>query len=379
MTTATGRPGGPLAGSRRVRFGLGALSAQTVGGTSTEVSEALALMVRSCRAAEEAGLDSVWLSEHHFADDGYLPAPITVMGALATTTERLVLSTNVAIAPMYDPVRLAEDLAVIDHLSGGRVMVGLGLGYRALEFDAFGLSKRTRVDRLEQCIRILRGAWAGASLGELGRLAGAEGVAVTPPPHQPGGPPILVGALAEAGVRRAARLADGWIAPELATVAHLERRLGWLLDEGPASRPFHVVLTMSGFIAADRAAERVEVGATHVERQYRRWMHESGDVASLAGRDHDGHAQPYQRPPYFVAGDPAQCVAQLRPWCDVLMGLPDYVLPHLTMRLTFPGVSDQATLDAVRLFGQAVVPELREPPAPMVDPPKAMTSRGFSG
>lgn len=340
----------------RVKFGIGAISAQTLGGTRREVSEALAEVVLACQVAEASGLDSVWLSEHHFADDCYLPAPLTMLAALARETERVTLATNIAIGPLYDPIRLAEDCAVIDHLSGGRLMLGLGLGYRDVEFEGLGLRRADRARRLEQCLETLRSAWQGDALEA--RLPDGSPVRVTPPPTGPEGPPVLVGAFAEAGIRRAARMASGWIAPELAKVSHLERRFGVLVDEGPCKENFHVVLTMSGFVAHHQARSLVRIGADHAEHQYRAWLGASDDdnVSSAAPELVDG------RPPYFIAGSPEECARQLRPWYDFLAALPKGFAPHLTIRLMFPGVATSDTMEAIRLFGAEVLPRLVEEP-----------------
>nr|WP_238586323.1 LLM class flavin-dependent oxidoreductase [Rhodococcus rhodochrous] len=190
--------------------------------------------MRHAVTAEKSGFDSVWLSEHHFAEDGYLPSPLVVMGALARETTAVDLATNVAIGPLYDPLRLAEDVAVVDQLSGGRVILGLGLGYRPEEFAALGVDRSRRGRILETTVCTLRAAWSGEAVVTDGRTGHA--VPVRPLPAQTGGPPILLGAFASRGVRRAARIADGWIAPDLASVAQLARRLEILRTRrtGPA-------------------------------------------------------------------------------------------------------------------------------------------------
>src|SRR6266511_944255 len=144
-----------------VRFGLAGLCAQSPSGTAKEFHQELGQLIAVSRIAEDEQLDSLWLSEHHFSDDCYLPSVIPVLGALAQETERVTLSTNVALAPMYSPLRLAEDCAVIDHLSRGRFMLGLGLGYREVEFRGLGVPRETRGARTEHVLRVLKQAWCG--------------------------------------------------------------------------------------------------------------------------------------------------------------------------------------------------------------------------
>lgn len=157
------------------------------------------------RQCDAAGLASYWVSEHHFVDDGYLPAMTVMLAAAAAVTENIVLGTGVLLAPLWHPLRLAEDLATIDVMSRGRLIVGLGLGWREEEFLGFGAPFRRKVRALEDTVATLRAAWRGETVG-------AEHVAVTPRPFRAGGPPIWIGGFADPAVERAGRIGDGFFA-----------------------------------------------------------------------------------------------------------------------------------------------------------------------
>jgi alkanesulfonate monooxygenase SsuD/methylene tetrahydromethanopterin reductase-like flavin-dependent oxidoreductase (luciferase family) len=166
-----------------------------------------------CVEAERLGADSVWLSEHHGFDDGYLPQPLTMAAAVAARTSRVRIGTALVIAPLCDPVALAEQAAVVDLLSVGRLDLGLGPGYRATEFKLFGRSDSyaRRRQETDEVVRQLRRLWSGA---------------VTPAPAQPR-VPILLGYAGPAGARRAGLLGEGLLSikrdlvgPYTAALAH---------------------------------------------------------------------------------------------------------------------------------------------------------------
>ena len=132
--------------------------------------------------ADSAGFESVWLSEHHVTDDGYMPSVFVMLAAIAGRTRKLRLGTAVCLAPLHHPIRLAEDVAVVDVLSGGRVELGLAPGYRPFEFDVLGVPRRERGVRTDETVEILRMAWTGESFSYSGRVFDLRDVVVQPVP-----------------------------------------------------------------------------------------------------------------------------------------------------------------------------------------------------
>jgi alkanesulfonate monooxygenase SsuD/methylene tetrahydromethanopterin reductase-like flavin-dependent oxidoreductase (luciferase family) len=161
--------------------------------------------------ADQRGGIYVSLSEHHGVEDGYLPSPLTMLAAIAARTSTVRLGINALIAPFYDPIRLAEDAAIVDLISGGRLDLTIAGGYVADEFEMFGVPMSERPARVREAIATLRAAWTGEPFEYRGRT-----VRVRPIPAQAGGPKIMLGGTSEAAARRAARIADGFIPSETA-------------------------------------------------------------------------------------------------------------------------------------------------------------------
>lgn len=161
--------------------------------------------------AETIGYDDVWLTEHHFVDDGHAPSPLIIAGAIATRTKRIRIGTSVLLLPLYDPVRVAEDGATIDLLSGGRFELGVGVGYRSEEFEGLGIEYRHRGARANEGLEIINRLWSGETVNFRGKHFNVASAKLSPMPLQKPRPPIWVGGFAKAAARRAARFADGYV------------------------------------------------------------------------------------------------------------------------------------------------------------------------
>jgi alkanesulfonate monooxygenase SsuD/methylene tetrahydromethanopterin reductase-like flavin-dependent oxidoreductase (luciferase family) len=153
--------------------------------------------------AEELGFDYFIMGEHHFSDDAMCPSPFLVFAALAARTTKLRMISYVVLLPLHHPLRLAEDVAVLDAISAGRVEVGVGAGYRNEEFAGFGISRRRRAARMDEGLRILQEAWTQPTVTAHGPDVSFPATPVTPRPAVP--PRLWVSARNEVAARRAAR------------------------------------------------------------------------------------------------------------------------------------------------------------------------------
>ncbi|MCC6639724.1 MAG: LLM class flavin-dependent oxidoreductase [Deltaproteobacteria bacterium] len=242
--------------------------------------------------AEACGVDLVWISERPLAPGARLPAALPLCAALAARSTRLRIGAGPLALPLYHPLRVAEDVATLDGLSGGRVELALGLGGAAEAFAGFGVERRGRGDRLEEGIALLRAAWTGEKVVFSGRHYMVSGVGIAPRPVQQPGPPIWVGASAGAAIRRAARLGAGLLAQDDAAVSVYLAARRALGAEAPArvaiARVAGEILSISG---RDLLARLVETttGAQSVDVVIRaetgagsEWI-SPGEVEDLAG------------------------------------------------------------------------------------------------
>ncbi|MGZ4126140.1 MAG: LLM class flavin-dependent oxidoreductase [Actinomycetota bacterium] len=339
-----------------MRLGFGLITCQRYPGDGRSDEEIYAQALDLAALAERSGLDSVWVSEHHFVDDGYLPSLLPMCAAIAARTERVEIGTALLLAPLYEPLRLAEDAAVVDLVSRARLILGLGLGWRAEEFDALGVPLRERVARLEGTIAALRQAWSGELVVGDGDVSYPD-VPVTPRPARPGGPPVWIGALTEPAVRRAGRIADGFMATEV-TPESFGEQVRWAREEreraglDPSTRAPSLHLPTF-------AVEGVEGRAWELVRpfhHYVAWKYDDMDAA----RSRTG---PAPAPPpiedeaglraSIVVGRPERVAERIRAFADAAGG--DV---HFIARAYWPGMDPSLQDEAVRALGERVAPLL---------------------
>jgi alkanesulfonate monooxygenase SsuD/methylene tetrahydromethanopterin reductase-like flavin-dependent oxidoreductase (luciferase family) len=331
-----------------MRLGFGLLTCQRFPGETRSDAQLYADALDLAVYAEELGFDSVWTSEHHFVDDGYAPSLLPLCAAIAARTTRIEIGTGLLLIPLHDPIRVAEDAATVDLISGGRLILGLGLGWRPEEFEGFGVSLQQRVQRLERAVAVLRGAWAGEPVA----AAGTE-VIVTPRPQREGGPPIWIGAWAERAVRRAGRIADGFLG-DGDTPETFRERVGWALEER-GGRPFAVGLHAPTFVwDGPDAWDLIRPHVRYVSWKYDDMEHARRRTGPSASPPPPTPAEEAALREEVLVGTPVEVAKRMRAYEDAAG-----TEVHFMADLYWPGIDPGIQRETMRIFAEEVAPLVR--------------------
>ena len=294
--------------------------------------------------ADQLGFSTVTVMEHHATTDGYLPSPIVLGAAIAGVTERVAVQLSLVLLPLYHPLRAAEDLAVLDLVSGGRLRLTVGLGYREEEYQQFDVNIKRRPSLMEEAVETLKLAWTGEPFAFRGHT-----VRILPRPAQRPRPKIAMGGASPASARRAARIADDYqpLAPRLYEI-YLEELSA--LGKSPPPPRFR---GLGGYVFVSSDPERdwarIAPAALHDTNEYARWIGgRRGTFAPVADAEELRRTGPYRvvTPDECVALAAEQGGLVFKPlvggldpdigW-EGLQLFADQVLPQLETAVTAPG------------------------------------------
>lgn len=221
---------------------------------------------------ESVGFTGAWVPEHHGAADGYVPSPLVVLAAIAARTSTIKLGSAIALAPLYHPVRFAEECAVLDILSNGRLEMALAVGYRRGEAEAFGVEFATRGRRTDEFLEIVKRLWAGETVTREGKCFTLRNASIVPTP--PGGHvPLYIGGFTDKAVERAAALGDGYFGNLEVCDLYLEKLRACGKDPATARIRLQGLFVL---VAKDpeKALHELAPYFHHVNNTYGQWLNE---------------------------------------------------------------------------------------------------------
>lgn len=312
-------------------------------------------LLHEAEQAEQAGFDALFVPERHARTECMFPSTLTLMAALAARTERVKIGSYVIMPPLYHPVHLAEQAAMIDVLSRGRLIMGLGVGYHIDYFNHFGVSMRQREGRFEECLDILHKAWTTPGpIAHHGRYYDYDAIHITPKPYQKPRPPIWIGAFGPKSIARAGRLGDVWsMAPFFDSFDTLKAQLEIYREAAiKAGKTPHVALLRDGWLASSMEEAEETFGRLWLEecKFYLRMgmLTPTRDFRSEADFTLD------KVRPYMVIGTKDDWLEHLGLWQKELG------VEHFVLRCRVPmGPQPEQVIECIQRLGEEVLPTLK--------------------
>ena len=315
-------------------------------------------MISCLPRAETLGYASVFQASHHAQKDGFCPSPLIAMAGAAAVTENMRIGTSVLLVPLYAPMKLAEDIAVLDNLSGGRFIFGVAPGYVSSEFSAHNIPREERISRFEESLDFMTAAWSGQKFSFNGKHFDVSNALLTPPPIQLPSPPIWYGVSAPSSLRRAVKRRAVQIMSPRHGIKELKEHykvydtaaaeVGWQPPDRPIIRQVFI---------ANTKARAEELAAPAVDYLYR----ELYGAASAAGdrvlRGDDGNIVTQTDSVVFdgfkqryIVGDPDFAIQEIEKYRTELN--PSEMICWMHM----PGILGGDAANSMELFAKEVMP-----------------------
>jgi alkanesulfonate monooxygenase SsuD/methylene tetrahydromethanopterin reductase-like flavin-dependent oxidoreductase (luciferase family) len=308
--------------------------------------EVYAEILETVAWTEEVGFDGAWVPEHHLAEDGYIPSPLMALAAIAARTKRMKLGSGIALAPLYHPLRFAEDCAVLDIISGGRLEIGLAIGYRRREADAFGVDFTRRGRLFDEWLEIVSRLWAGEEVDFAGQFFNLKGAKLMPPAPR-GRIPLYIGSFTDKAMERVARYGDGFIGNGDLCDLYVDK----LRQQGKDPASARIRTTELFLVAArdpEQALEELAPYFHHVNNSYGAWFNEDKGVEGLQAMDLDA----FKASGILQILTPEDAVATLKAKQERMP------LEHVMMMMP-PGLPADRFRHYAQLFADEVIPAFR--------------------
>jgi probable F420-dependent oxidoreductase len=308
--------------------------------------------------AEELGYSTALFASHHVQPDPWCPSPLVALGGAAAVTRRMRIGTGVLLVPLYAPLKLAEDVAVLDNLSGGRFVFGVAPGYVSEEFAAHGVPREERVPRLEEALDLMIAAWTQERASFEGGFYRLPESPVTPKPVQKPHPPIWYGVSGPKSLRRAAQRRAVLVASPRHGLAELREHYA-IYDEAAAAASFQPAErpVIRGLFLADTTPEAEEIAGPAVTSLFRELYGAKSAAGERVLRTDEGEVvtdteavdfDHFKR--RYVIGDPESARREIERYRSELGATEILAWMHL------PGILPEHTNRSLELFAREVMP-----------------------
>lgn len=313
----------------------------------TDVSPALANMVEQVRLARQSGFSSLWVPHHYATHPMQMLAPVPMMSYLAREAEGMMIGPNILVMPLLNPIHVAEDAVTLDLLTGGKYVLGIGVGYREAEFNSFNVPLKERVQRFEESIEIMRRMWTEDRVTYHGKIFNVEDLGIGLKPRQAGGPPIWIAGVVDKAIERAARIGDAWLITNFAHLDALVPQMKMYREalksvgkpfpaDAPITRECYIGPTNAKAIEECKAALQYKYGA------YASWGLDKQSEGA------ESFSQPFEQfiKDRFIIGDKAFVKDEIQRYNELLG------VNHFIMRVQWPGLDQSKVLRTISTLGE---------------------------
>ncbi|MEM2896035.1 MAG: LLM class flavin-dependent oxidoreductase [Candidatus Bathyarchaeia archaeon] len=313
--------------------------------------------------AEKYGFNSVFVSEHHFTKDGWFPSSRIACAGIATRTSKIRVGTAIVVLPLDNPIRVAEEAALLDIISMGRFILGVGVGNREEEFEAFGVPFSERGSRFEEGVTLVKKLLSEPKVTFIGKHYRIKGISIMPKPIQKPSPPLWIAAQwSTKAVKRAARLGDAWLTDPITPIGVLKNHMKVYREElKRVGKDFYELerpLRREAYISenAEKAWEEAKDGILYLYGEnYYRWgalQDEDGSPLTPERISFDDYVEALKK--RFIIGGPEDFISEVERYKKELE------VNNIVLRVQFPGIPNERVIKAIKLIGEKVIPYFKQ-------------------
>ncbi|WJR76659.1 LLM class flavin-dependent oxidoreductase [Bradyrhizobium sp. NP1] len=313
----------------------------------TNVLNARSEMIEQVRLARKSGFGSLWVPHHYLTQPMQMLAPIPMMAYLAREAEGMLMGPNILVMPLLNPAHVAEDAVTLDLLTGGNYVLGMGVGYREAEFNTFQVPLSERAQRLTESVEIMRRLWTEDRVTYNGKIFKLENLGIGLKPVRPGGPPIWIGGVVDAAVKRAAKIGDAWLITNFAHLRELVPQMKLYretLKSVNKSFPAEVPITRECYVGPTRAKALEECKAA-LEYKYGAYSSWGLDKQSEGAESFNQPFEDFVKD-RFIIGDKAYVKEEVQRYNELLG------VNHFLMRVQWPGLEHAKVLRTISSLGE---------------------------